>query len=426
MVNKELRIGFVLTRLSGTDGVSLEAKKWDRVFMDAGHKTFYMGGKLETPEACSHTVDECHFHHPEIKEIHDRCFRNGTSRATDISEKIQKLKLKLKKEINNFVDKFDLDLLVAENTLTIPMNIPLGLALAQVIAETEELPVIAHHHDFYWERDRFLSNCVWDYLNAAFPPTFHQIHHVVINSSAGHQLAHRKGLSSTLIPNVLDFSESPPTPETLDDYASDVRENFGIGEDELFVLQPTRIVPRKNIEEAIELLSYLDRPCKMLISHASGDEGYEYEQHLKRYARHMEVDTLFVADQIGPERGTTEQGEKIYSLDDIYPHADLVTYPSDYEGFGNAFIETVYYKKPIVVNNYSVFSMDIKPKGFEVINFNGYIKKNTVEKTKRIVDNPETRREIVETNFELGRKYYSVSGLRRKLQTLLDEIFGMQ
>ena len=39
------------------------------------------------------------------------------------------------------------------------------------------------------------------------------------------------------------------------------------------------------------------------------------------------------------------------------PHADLVTYPSTFEGFGNAFLEAIYYCRPIVVNTYSIYAM---------------------------------------------------------------------
>ncbi len=133
--------------------------------------------------------------------------------------------------------KFNLDLLIPENTLTIPLHIPLALALTEVIAETN-IPVIAHHHDFFWERKRFLRNCVWDYLNAAYPPHLNSIHHVVINTSARNQIALRTGISSTLIPNVMNF-EVPHPP--LDDYNKDVRQEFGIKDEELFVLQPTRL-----------------------------------------------------------------------------------------------------------------------------------------------------------------------------------------
>ena len=44
-----------------------------------------------------------------------------------------------------------IDLIVPENALSIPMHVPLGMAITELIAETG-IPTIAHHHDFYWER----------------------------------------------------------------------------------------------------------------------------------------------------------------------------------------------------------------------------------------------------------------------------------
>ncbi|MBW2239052.1 MAG: glycosyltransferase family 1 protein, partial [Deltaproteobacteria bacterium] len=75
----------------------------------------------------------------------------------------------MKDELYAFIEKFGIDLLVPENSLTIPLNIPLGLAITEIISETE-MPTIAHHHDFFWERQQFLTNSVWEYLNMAFPP----------------------------------------------------------------------------------------------------------------------------------------------------------------------------------------------------------------------------------------------------------------
>ena len=51
----------------------------------------------------------------------------------------------------------------------------------------------------------------------------------------------------------------------------------------------------------------------------------------------------------------------------------MVTYPSLYEGFGNAFLEAVYFHKPILVNRYSVYIVDIEPKGFEVVAMDGFL-----------------------------------------------------
>lgn len=107
--------------------------------------------------------------------------------------------------------------------------------------------------------------------------------------------------------------------------------------------------------------------ARLAVSRASGDEGGDYELRLREYSKLMRVNTRFVSNVIKDERGRTKHGRKIYKLFDVYFHADLVTYPSWYEGFGNAFLEAVYLKKPILVNNYSKYLHDIRPKGFKVI-----------------------------------------------------------
>ncbi len=96
-----------------------------------------------------------------------------------------------------------------ENALSLPVNIPLGLALTEIIAETA-LPTIGHHHDFTWERKRFSITAAGDYLRTAFPPNLPSVRHVVINSFAARQLALRTGASAILIPNVMDFDSPPP------------------------------------------------------------------------------------------------------------------------------------------------------------------------------------------------------------------------
>jgi glycosyltransferase involved in cell wall biosynthesis len=252
----------------------------------------------------------------------------------------------------------------------------------------------------------------------AFPPHLPSIHHVVINSSAGNQLSLRTGISSTIIPNVMDFDNPPPKP---DDYAADIRQALGIADDELFILQPTRVVKRKGIEHAIELVHRLGMKAKLIISHASGDEGYDYEKRVREYSSLLNVDTVFVSDIINDRRGKTPDGRKIYTLYDIYPYADLVTYPSTFEGFGNAFLEAIYFFKPIVVNTYSIYSMDIQPKGFSVVELNGYVSDEAVQQTRSILQDAERCRRITTHNYRTARIHYSYSILKKKLTTLLTE-----
>jgi glycosyltransferase involved in cell wall biosynthesis len=412
-------VGFISTRLAGTDGVSLETAKWAEVLEDLGYSCYYFAGELDRPPETTLLVKEAHFAHPEIRDVYTSCFETSRRRP-EVTRKIQALKEHLKGKLYEFIRAFDIDLIIPENAVTIPLNLPLGLAITEVISETK-IPTIAHHHDFYWERRHFLVNSAWDYISMAFPPHLPGIQHVVINSAASTELAHRTGICSTLIPNVMDFDNPPPPP---DDFAKDVRQAFGIQDDELLILQPTRVVKRKGIEASIELVRRLDRKAKLVISHASGDEGHGYEQRVREYSRMLNVDTLFLAGVIGDRRAVSLDGKKIYTIEDIYPHADFVTYPSTFEGFGNAFLEAIYFKKPIAVNLYSVYSVDIKPKGFKVVELEDYVTESAIRLTTQLLDNPNLRRELVEHNYNLGKKYYSYRLLKKKLSTLVSESFG--
>ncbi|MGB8983604.1 MAG: glycosyltransferase family 4 protein, partial [Anaerolineales bacterium] len=407
------RIGFVSTRFAGTDGVSLETSKWAAVLERLGHDCYYFCGECDRPAEKSYTVTEAFYRnptiqainetvyaatwgtlhegrraHPEIGKLHHDFF-SVYIRPARVTRQIQKLKDYLKEHLYKFAHQFNLELLIVENALTIPLNLPLGLALTEFIAETG-YPVIAHHHDFHWERQRFMNNCVHDYIAAAFPPRLPSIRHVVINSIQAHQLASRTGVTSLVVPNVMDF-DTPPSP--LDDYASTVRADLGLAPGQYLFLQPTRIIQRKGIEHAIELTRRLNMPASLVVSHAAGDEGTEYEQRVQEFAALLDVRINFESAIVGEVRGLTPDGRKIFTLGDIYPHADLVTYPSAIEGFGNAFIEAIYYKRPLVVNNYSIYEADIKPKGFKVVEFDGFISEATLEHVRYVLTHPEEARE---------------------------------
>ncbi len=416
-----LNVGFIGTRFSGLDGVSLESAKWAEVLWDFRHISHWFAGELDRDPGFSMLVPEAFFNHPDNLEINNNIF-NKTTRPREITDKIQVMKNYLKDKIYEFIDKFYINLIIAQNCLAIPMHIPLGLALTEVIAETG-IPTIAHHHDFTWERTRFLVNGINDYIEMAFPPTLPSIRHVVINSLAQKELAARKGVSSFLIPNVINFNDNKPW---FDDFNKNLREELGFTKDDILILQPTRIVMRKGIEHAITLVKKLNLPnAKLVISHSSGDEGMEYYHWLIELAKNEGVEVYFISNRLHDKRKYDENGNKLFSLWDLYPHADLITYPSSYEGFGNAFIEAIYFKKPIVVNRYSIYVTDIEPKGFEVITMNNYVSDETIEKVKEVIFNKELREKMVNKNFELGKKFFSYEVLRKKFQSILTSFYGI-
>jgi hypothetical protein len=435
------RIGFISTRFAGTDGVSLETAKWAEVLEQLGHTCCYFSGLSDRPPERSCVIPEAFYRHPLIDGINQVAYASDWSNAPhpeiaelyrdhfsiytrppSVSRRVQELKDYLKKCLYAFVRDFELELLVAENALAIPLNLPLGLALTEFIAETG-FPLIAHHHDFAWERQRFMVNCVNDYIAAAFPPRLPSVRHVVINSVQASELGARVGVTSRIIPNVMDFDNPPPPP---DEYACGARADLGVKDDEAFLLQPTRIIQRKGIEQAIELTRRLGPKARLVISHASGDEGDTYEHRVREYAELLDVNVSFEADIVQDHRGWTTDGRKIYTLGDVYPHADLVTYPSTIEGFGNAFLEAVYYRRPLFVNNYSIYEVDIKPKGFKVVEFDGFISENTLHQVRTILMDKAQAEAWAEQNYQLAKRYFSYTVLQIRLEALLADCFGYQ
>jgi glycosyltransferase involved in cell wall biosynthesis len=415
------RIGFVSTRFNSTDGVSLETRKWAQVLESLGQSVYYFAGQSDQPEEISFVVPEAHFLHSDVQAIANISYRSPT-RPPEITRRTHELRAYTQDRLYEFIKKYDLELLIAENALSIPLNIPLGLALAELIAETG-IPVIGHHHDFFWERKRFLVNCIGDYLEMAFPPRLPSLHHVVINSLAATEMGKRRGIDVSVIPNVMDF-DNPPDPP--DEYTTSLRADLGVNPDEHFFLQPTRPLQRKGIEYAIELIRRLGVEARLVISHAGGDEGSEYVEHVRTLAELMNVRVNFVSEIIGTERGTTKDGRKVYTLGDVYPYADLVTFPSLLEGFGNAFLEAVYYRRPIFINNYTIYSIDIKPKGFQAVEFNGFITEETIKHVQKILKDRKFAEEMTERNYNLGKQFYSFTVLERRLQVLLHSSFGRE
>lgn len=415
MDTSALRIGFLSTRLSGTDGVSLETAKWVSVLEGLGGECFFFAGECEWPDERSHVTPEAHFQHPDVLQLSADLFGSRV-RSPETSARVDQLKAYLKQHLHQFVRRFDLTLLIVENAVAIPMNVPLGLAVAELAAETG-LPLIAHNHDFAWERSRYAAGAAGDYLRTAFPPVLPNVTQVVINSAAQRQLALRTGANATLIPNVMDYGNPPPAPDA---YVAELRGELGVGADEYLLLQPTRVVPRKRIERAVELAARLDLPCTLVISHTSGDEGADYAAFLQEYVALMGVKTVFAADLFAPVRGRRADGGKRYSLADAYAPADLVTYPSDLEGFGNAFLEAVYFRRPLVMCVYDVYRADIRPKGFRVIEFEDYISGETVRRTRDLLQNPAVAEEMTEHNYAVARQHYSFAVLERLLAGLLE------
>jgi len=420
-----MRIGHISFRLAGTDGVSLETAKLVEILKKMGHSNYYFAGELDSSDTMMSSeysavdgkmcVPLAHFTHPQIVEITESAF--GTSESNHkLLRQIEQNAEILENDLTTFIKIFKLEFFTVQNVFAIPINLPLALALYRVIKKTN-IPTINHNHDFYWEREKYSINCVGHLLEQIFPPNLDNVRQIVINSQAKSQLL-KKGYESFILPNIFDFDKEPPG---VDKYNKDFRSDLGIRDDDILFLQPTRVIQRKGIELAIELVYRLsDLPIKLLITHKAEYDTQNYLVELIRLAREKHVDLLYLPEKFEPMRRMIDEKQKIYSLWDAYIHADFVTYPSLYEGFGNALLETIYFKKPFLVNRYKIFQDDIEPTGIKAIKIDGKVTDQAVSEVRMLLQHQDMVDEYVETNTMVGKKYFSYHTAQDCLQTLIN------
>ncbi|MBN1963553.1 MAG: glycosyltransferase family 4 protein [Anaerolineae bacterium] len=413
-----MNVGIVSTRLAGLDGVSLEVKKWAHLLRQQGHDVFFCAGELGPEFQPGLLVEAMYYLRAANLALHARAFSAGQDRIDrlDVHQRLEYAAAHLRGALEAFLRFYAIDLLITQNAQAIPVQIPLGMALRDVIAQTG-IPTIGHHHDLYWERERFQVNQVDDLLRACFPSAdLPNMQHVVINTHIQQELKARTGLNSTFVPNVFDFATPPPG---LDDYNVDFRAAIGLNADDIIFLQATRIIRRKAIERSIELVQQLADPRIVLVlTGGSGDETDPYEDYLRGLIAETGIRALFIRDHLAEERQEIN-GRKVYALWDAYVHADFVTYPSEYEGFGNGLIETLYFKKPLLVNRYRVYDADIRPTGIDAIEIAGEVTPEAVQAVRALLADPARQQTMVEHNYEIGLRHFSYEVLDRLIREIV-------
>ena len=397
-----MNIGMVSTRFAGLDGVTLEAAKTADALGSEGHDFVWFAGELGAAFHPGTTCPPAHFDTPENRVLEAAAFGGVPFTAVD-RDRLLARAAELEVSLCRFIDEFSVDVLMIQNALAIPMQLPLAMAITNVAAASG-IPTIAHHHDFAWERARFDDCAVPGVLDLAFPPDLVNVDHVVINRDARDALRARRGIDSMLLPNVMDFDHVPPGGD-----GSAFRSAAGLGAADVLFLQPTRIIPRKGIELTIELAAALPEPAVKVVLTHPGDVDDTYLGTLERLATERGVDMLLLA----PE----EAGCR---LADAYAAADLVCYPSLYEGFGNALVEAFYFRRPVFVNRYPVYVRDIAPTGVDCIESDGAVTPEVVAQAAAWLADPARQRAATDTNYRVGIDNFSYRVVREVLGPLLE------
>lgn len=250
----------------------------------------------------------------------------------------------------------------------------------------------------------------------------------MINTNAQNSLKNKFGRESVNVPNVMDFSM--PFGEKNEKNAK-LFDHLGYSSSDLFLYQITRIVERKGIEVAIDLLDKLnDDKIKLIITgNYADDAGSQYYNKLVDQIHDLKLNQqVRFAYHLFHNKGlSADNGDVKFSLSDAYARATACTYFSTYEGFGNAFVEAVLARRPIFVNNYEpVYMPDIGSKGFRAVMLeNNDLNDQAVKDMAEIIYDPKLGKEIADYNFELGKKYFSYKTLEEKLTELIDKALAL-
>jgi mannosylglucosylglycerate synthase len=371
----------------------------------------------------------------------------------------------LKGPLMNVIKNKNVDLIVAENIFSLPMQVPLSIALGDLIMK-HKIPAVLSNHDFYWERDRYKLNQLTGILSRYFPFSDTSTRHLVINSTQQQVLAnpnlipddfgakHLAPINAKVLPNCFDYNFNPDfrhtwspviTSPVQDNYNLWIKEDFGLNKDDIILLQNTRVVERKQIQLSIDFLEKLKikRPnnnYKLVISLMSKDEGDAYYNFLIDYSKSKGLsvghctkdgknevaDVMFIGDRINSVRKMlrSDGGHpvKIYHYLDSYTMADFICYPSYNEGWGNCLGESWQAKKPIMLNRYDVYDTDIRPLGFKMVEINNSITDDTIEHSLKMLEDKIYRDHCVETNFQIAKNNFGFDLIKRTLSELKQEL----
>lgn len=441
------RVAFVCGKLGDVDGVSLEVDKWIAALQGHGHEIFTVAGRYANPlpavpEENQLLMDRIRFDSPEQRFFETAVFPHLNRRPPHQSrEKIDLVLEQIEAEgtdianhIHEFVQEHEIDVLVAENTNAMPMTLIGGMAMYKLATE-QRMATIFHHHDFWWERSRFSDTRIRNLLNRIMPPVDPGLEHVVISSYAAHILSSLKRVSPFVIPNCEHFEAAV----TKDEYNATFREELGFSRDDVLVIQPTRIVPRKRIEDSIRFLAAFVRRfpeyghrVKFVISLYQGDEPDEsYIDSIRSLAEQEHIPFYLISDRVASRRGVDDEGRRQFTNRDVLVNADLVTYLPIWEGFGNALLEAIAARAPVVTTTYLVYKTDIKGTGLQNIEIRDsydesgrlVIPEEALEATKRLLEDPELAREVTDRNFAIAKEEFGFAVLREKI-TRLFSLYG--
>jgi len=263
------------------------------------------------------------------------------------------------------------DLVVVENVLTIPMNLSASAALAGAL---QGRPALLHHHDPPWQRARYRHI-------TELPADDPAWRHVTINKLTAAEMGER-GIAASVVYN--GFDTDPP-----DGDRRGMRAALDVDDDELLVVQPARAIERKDVARGIQTAEEIGATFWIT---GPAEEGFQ-----------PTLDALVTAARCRVIH------RRAHDVNDLYAAADLVVFPSTWEGFGNPPIEASIRCRPVAVGRYPV-AEELRALGFRWMDARDSI---AIAEATRAPDPVSLahNRELADRHFSLARMQERVHGV---------------
>ncbi len=408
------RIGFVATHLNGIDHVSRESAFWQNALTEMGHECFFFTGESAQPEERTVIVPEADFRSKDIDQLNQELYAEG-KRSSKISGTIQALRFHIKQHLHQFIQTFDINLLIVENALSYPVNLPLGLALTEVVAETG-ITCFARHHDFSWEHPQYKDSPAKDYIHSGFPPHHPAIRHIVATRAHADELAMRVGIHAHVIPYVRDFKEV----SSYDlDTAMEFRDDLGISGQTRLVLSTAALNPSNQLDIILAMISRMEQQHELLLTTPATVQEQDYLKFIAETAELLNCRVHFAGDRLvtlmsdGP--GITP------ALGRFYQNAAFACAMGSTQATASQAVDAMCFSRPLVTTRYNPALIDHKRLGIRYFEIDNAPRAEQIRALEGELQASEPLEQLIDENHKLGLQHFSLEILETKLSDLVRE-----
>lgn len=348
-------------RLGGTDGVAIEARKWQWALEQLGFTVRRVAGELDDGARRGDVVLpflSIEGGEPDAGAVHDAIAGS--------------------------------DLVIADNICSLPLRPEVSRAVADALARLDPRSrVLLRHHDLPWQRRQLRA------LGDEFPPRLTGAMHCTINLRSRRELVARHYEPVTTVHNHFDL-DAPHGDRAR------TRAALGFADDDIVLFQPARAIERKNVPGGVRFAMALQArlarlmPGRQVRYWLTGPAEDGYGPTLERVLERCTVPVTL-------GRAPTPA--------DGYAACDVVLFPSTWEGFGNPVIESVWARRPCVVFPYPVLA-EIVACGLE------FFHADEVDEVARFLVRPDDG--YLDRQLRRAHVSFSLKELPSAIQTVFD------